>query len=104
MPQALPLQSLYVKVDVEGGELEIVKGMGRLLGARGVPQESMAHALQVTTDHQTYRRRMPPQSRSTPEKSATRTRWRGGDVKNVNYPRAPSSRRRGLCGPHTTPR
>ena len=31
------------------------------------------------------------------------TRWRPVPVKNVNYPRAPSSRRSGLVGPHTTP-
>ena len=31
------------------------------------------------------------------------TRWRPVPVKNVNYPRPPSSRRSGLVGPHTTP-
>ena len=31
------------------------------------------------------------------------TRWRPVPVKNVNYPRAPSSRRSGLVGSHTTP-
>jgi len=31
------------------------------------------------------------------------TRWRPVPVKNANYPRAPSSRRSGLVGPHTTP-
>jgi hypothetical protein len=31
------------------------------------------------------------------------TRWRLVPVKNVNYPRGPSSRRSGLVGPHTTP-
>ena len=30
-------------------------------------------------------------------------RWRPVPAKNVNYPRAPSSRRSGLVGPHTTP-
>jgi hypothetical protein len=30
-------------------------------------------------------------------------RWRPVPVKNVNYPRAPSSRRSGLVGPYTTP-
>ena len=30
-------------------------------------------------------------------------RWRPVPVKNVNYPRAPSSRRSGLAGSHTTP-
>ena len=29
--------------------------------------------------------------------------WRPVPGKNVNYPRAPSSRRSGLVGPHTTP-
>ena len=42
--EALPLPLLYVKVDVEGGELEIVKGMGRLLGARRVPIMSFEYA------------------------------------------------------------
>ena len=31
------------------------------------------------------------------------TRWRPVPGKNANYPRAPSSRRSGLVGPHTTP-
>ena len=30
-------------------------------------------------------------------------RWRPVPVKNVNYPRAPISRRSGLVGPHATP-
>ena len=30
-------------------------------------------------------------------------RWRPVPGKNVNYPRAPSSRRSGFVGPHTTP-
>ena len=42
--EALPLPLLYVKVDVEGGELEIVKGMGRLLGARRVRIMSFEYA------------------------------------------------------------
>ena len=37
------------------------------------------------------------------KKCAIRTRWRLVPVKNVNYQRAPSSRRSGLVGPHTTP-
>ena len=37
------------------------------------------------------------------KKCAIRTRWRPVPVKNVNYPRAPSSRRSGLVRPHTTP-
>ena len=38
-----------------------------------------------------------------PKKYVIWTRWRPVPVKNVNYPRAPSSRRSGLVGPHTTP-
>ena len=62
------------------------------------------------------RRRRPrrlPDPRPIPEgvhepiyprkKCASWTRWRPVPVKNVNYPRAPSSRRSGLVGPHTTP-
>ena len=37
------------------------------------------------------------------KKCAIWTRWRLVPVKNVNYPRAPSSRRSGLVGPHATP-
>ena len=57
-------------------------------------------------------RRLPtarPTSRDLQEPSYPRkkcaiwTRWRPVPVKNVNYPRAPSSRRSGLVGPHTTP-
>ena len=64
-----------------------------------------------------HRRRMRcrrlPTTRPTPrglqepicprKKCAIWTRWRPIPVKNVNYPRAPSSRRSGLVGPHTTP-
>jgi hypothetical protein len=59
------------------------------------------------------RRRRVPTTRSTPrdlqgpicprKKCAIWTRWRPVPVKNVNYPRAPSSRRSGLAGSHTTP-
>ena len=59
------------------------------------------------------RRRRLPDNRSNPEgvrepicprkKCAIWARWRPVPVKNVNYPRAPSSRRSGLVGPHTTP-
>ena len=59
------------------------------------------------------RPRGPPDLRPIPEgvrepiyirkKCAIWTRWRPVPVKNVNYPRAPSSRRSGLVGPHTTP-
>ena len=37
------------------------------------------------------------------KKCAIWARWRPVPVKNVNYPRAPSSRRSGLAGSHTTP-
>ena len=64
-----------------------------------------------------HRRRMRcrrlPTTRPTPiglqepichrKKCAIWTRWRPVPVKNVNYPRAPNSRRSGLVGPHTTP-
>ena len=52
---------------------------------------------------------LPDLPRETPQpvcrrkKCAIWTRWRPVPVKNVNYPRAPSSRRSGLVGPHTTP-
>ena len=59
------------------------------------------------------RYRRLPTTRPTPEgvqepictrkKCASWARWRPVPVKNVNYPRAPSSRRSGLVGPHTTP-
>jgi hypothetical protein len=59
------------------------------------------------------RRRRLPTTRPTPrglqepicarKKCAIWTRWRPVPVKNVNYPRAPNSRRSGLVGPHTTP-
>ena len=37
------------------------------------------------------------------KKRAIWARWRPVPGKNVNYPRAPSSRHSGLVGPHTTP-
>ena len=37
------------------------------------------------------------------KKRAIWTRWRLVPRQNVNYPRAPSSRRSGIVGPHTTP-
>jgi hypothetical protein len=59
------------------------------------------------------RRRRLPTTRPTPidlqepichrKKCAIWARWRPVPVKNVNYPRAPSSRRSGLVGPYTTP-
>ena len=59
------------------------------------------------------RYRRSPTTRPTPrglqepicprKKCAIWTRWRPVPVKNVNYPRAPSSRRSSLVGPHTTP-
>ena len=59
------------------------------------------------------RRRRLPTTRPTPrdvqepicarKKCAIWTRWHPVPVKNVNYPRAPNSRRSGLVGPHATP-
>ena len=59
------------------------------------------------------RRRRLPTTRTTPrdpqepicirKKCVIWTRCRPVPRKNVNYPRAPSSRRSGLVGPHTTP-
>ena len=62
----------------------------------------MAYAVQATTHYQTYPER-PPGADLPPKKCVIWTRWRPVPVKNVNYPRAPSSRRSGLVGPHTTP-
>ena len=63
--------------------------------------------------HRCMRSRGPPDPRSIPErvrapiyirkKCTIWARWRPVPVKNVNYPRASSSRRSGLVGPHTTP-
>ena len=61
--------------------------------------------------HMRYRRlpstRPTPRDRQEPicprKKRVIWTRWRPVPVKNVNYPRAPNSRRSGLVGPHTTP-
>ena len=59
------------------------------------------------------RQRRLPTTRPTPrglqepicthKKCAIWTRWCLVPVKNVNYPRLPSSRRSGLVGPYTTP-
>ena len=59
------------------------------------------------------RHRRLPTTRPTPrglqepicprKKRVIWARWRPVPVKNVNYPRASSSRRSGLVGPHTTP-
>ena len=66
-----------------------------------------------STKHRRMRCRRLPDPRPIPEgvrepiyirkKYVIWTRWRPVPVKNVNYPRAPSSRRSGLVGPHTTP-
>ena len=62
--------------------------------------------------HRMRRRRLPttkpiPRGHQEPicprKKCAIWARWRPVPVKNVNYPRASSSRRSGLVGPHTTP-
>ena len=66
-----------------------------------------------STKHRCMRPRRLPDPRPVPEgvreptyirkKYVIWTRWRPVPVKNVNYPRAPSSRRSGLVGPYTTP-
>ena len=64
--------------------------------------------------HRWHKRcRRLPNTRPTPralqepiyprKKCAIWARWRPVPGKNVNYSRAPSSRRSGLVGPHTTP-
>ena len=69
--------------------------------------------LSEASKNRRMRRRRLPDPRPIPEgvhepiyprkKCASWTRWRPVPVKNVNYPRPPSSRRSGLVGPHTTP-
>ena len=64
-------------------------------------------------EHGRMRSRRLPTIRATPiavrgpicmqKKEIIWSRWHPIPVKNVNYPRAPSSRRSGLVGPHTTP-
>ena len=76
------------------------------------PKFSIQSSLE-SPKHQRMRSRGPPDPRHIPEgvhepicprkKCAIWTRWRPVPVKNVNYPRASSSRRRGFVGPHTTP-
>ena len=62
----------------------------------------MAYAVQATTHYQTYPER-PPGADLPPQKVCNLDPMAPVPVKNVNYPRAPSSRRSGLVGPHTTP-
>ena len=63
---------------------------------------STAYAVQALTHYQTYLAR-PPGADLHPKKVNNLDPMAPVPVKNVNYPRAPSSRRSGLVGPHTTP-
>ena len=79
-------------------------GQGLLLGPSG--SSSLPHRRRM-------RCRRLPTTRPTPrslqepiwprKKCVIWTRWRSVPGQNVNYPRAPSSRRSGLVGPHTSP-
>ena len=62
----------------------------------------MAYAVQARTHYQTYLER-PPGADLPPKKVCNLDPMVPRPDKNVNYPRAPSSRRSGLVGPHTTP-
>ena len=104
-----PLQSVYTY-------------QARCLAVRG-PQAHLPKSYQSyqfwiqsslgSTKHRCMRPRRLPDPRPIPEgvhepicihkKQISWTRWRPVPGKNVNYPRAPSSRRSGLVGPHTTP-
>ena len=74
---------------------------------------AMASRALGATKNRRMRYRRLPTTRPTPrgpqepicphKKCAIWARWRPVPVKNVNYPRAPSSRRSGLVGPYTTP-
>ena len=83
---------------------------------RGLHHDPPKFSIQSSLGSSKYgrmRRRRLPDPRPIPEgvhepiyprkKCASWTRWRPVPVKNVNYPRPPSSRRSGLVGPHTTP-
>ena len=82
----------------------------------GPEPKSPRFSIQISLGSSKYgrmRRRRLPDPRPIPEgvrepiyirkKCAIWTRWRPVPVKNVNYPRPPSSRRSGLVGAHTTP-
>ena len=61
-----------------------------------------AYAVQATTHYQTYLER-PPGADLPPKKVCNLDPMAPRSRKIHNYPRAPSSRRSGLVGPHTTP-
>ena len=76
------------------------------------PKFSIQSSPKSSKNRRMRRRRLPdlgpiPEGVREPicprKKCAIWARWRPVPVKNVNYPRAPSSRRSGLVGPHTTP-
>ena len=60
----------------------------------------MAYAVQATTHYQTY---LDSRGRSTPEKVCNLDPMARRPWEKRQSPRAPSSRRSGLFGPHTTP-
>ena len=86
--------------------------LARHLAWAEIPQVLLSEPSGTHKRLRTRCRRLPT-TRSTPKgvqkpiyirkKYEIWTRWRPVPVKNVNYPRAPSSRRSGLVGPHTTP-
>jgi hypothetical protein len=77
-----------------------------------MPRFSIQSSLGSPKNRRMWCRRLPD-PRPIPEgvrepiyvrkKCAIWARWRPVPVKKGNYPRAPSSRRSGLVGPHTTP-
>ena len=72
---------------------------------RSSPSEEpqlLPHAVYALPDHRPIPAR-ESRAELPPEKVSSLTRWRPALDKNVNYPRAPSSRRSGLVGPYTTP-
>ena len=103
-PHAAPLQAFSTEFsqlathlwhELLGNWLPGLSGSSRLLHRR-----RMWHRRLPTT-------RPTPRDLQEPtcprKKCVIWTRWRLVPVKNVNYPRGPSSRRSGLVGPHTTP-
>ncbi len=62
----------------------------------------MACAVQALTHYQTYPERLTGADQP-PKKVCNLDPMAPVPRQNVNYPRAPSSRRSGLVGPHTTP-
>ena len=71
-------------------------------GSEPREHQALAHAVQATTRPQTYPGGSP-RADLHPKKVNNLGPMAPVPVKNVNYPRAPSSRNSGLVGPHTTP-